>query len=592
MSLMRNSKLLNKKLYQYLLPAVIMVFAMQFGSLIDGVILGNMISGEALAVSSLVSPVLYIIQLPGFALGIGGSIIMGIYLGKREVEKGSKALSVCLISGSIISLIIAVISPFVSRPLASLFTTSEMLDLGYNYVFGYMLTIPVLTIALIIAPVMTTDNNPNLSSALFIVANVFKIGSELLFIDVFKWGMFGAAISTSFGYLVSLVTIVFYIKSKKRMLKFSLKYTKDFFKHLKECIKASLSTILDFALLSVQLAVSNIIIAKLIPDTEQQIIFGIISTFTIGFDLFVGGILQLIPTLCTVCYGEEDYYSLKSITNRIYALTIIVTSVLTVILMIFPSFYCSIFGFEYSDSSGFLIMRVFLLSFIPLELNKFSQSYYPSIEKNTPSVITVVLREGVLIIPLSVVLLITNGLMGYSIAHVIAETLCLVITYAFILIYNKKNKKKYGIFMIPPYSMKDAYDVTIDNDINKVSVLSNEIATYCLNHGINNYDAQIISLAGEEITSNIINYGFKKGSNNTIDVNLKIVNDKLILRIRDDGQVFDPTKYESPQSENITSGIILIRRLLNKMSYMRVLSTNNTIMEINIGEEKGEKNGD
>ena len=82
--LKRNAKLLNRKIVQYLIPASLMVLAMQFGSLLDGILVGNMVSGEALTVTGLVMPVLLVIQLPGFALGTGGSIVIGNYLGRRE----------------------------------------------------------------------------------------------------------------------------------------------------------------------------------------------------------------------------------------------------------------------------------------------------------------------------------------------------------------------------------------------------------------------------------------------------------------------------------------------------------------------------
>ena len=39
----RNSKLMTKKMFQYLIPSILMIFAMQFGSLLDGILVGNLI---------------------------------------------------------------------------------------------------------------------------------------------------------------------------------------------------------------------------------------------------------------------------------------------------------------------------------------------------------------------------------------------------------------------------------------------------------------------------------------------------------------------------------------------------------------------
>ncbi|MBP5408162.1 MAG: hypothetical protein J6Y42_03385 [Bacilli bacterium] len=120
----RNSKLINKKFYQYLIPSILMVFAMQLGGFLDGVLIANLIGNEALSASSLVLPVLYIIQIPGFALGTGGSIAIANLLGQRKREEAKKVFSACLIAGVLISVILAIIGIVVSRPLAHLFASS------------------------------------------------------------------------------------------------------------------------------------------------------------------------------------------------------------------------------------------------------------------------------------------------------------------------------------------------------------------------------------------------------------------------------------------------------------------------------------
>ena len=52
MILERNSKLINRKFITYLIPSILMIFAMQFGSLVDGILVGNFIGNEALSASS------------------------------------------------------------------------------------------------------------------------------------------------------------------------------------------------------------------------------------------------------------------------------------------------------------------------------------------------------------------------------------------------------------------------------------------------------------------------------------------------------------------------------------------------------------
>lgn len=68
---------------------------------------------------------------------------------------------------------------------------------------------------------------------------------------------------------------------------------------------------------------------------------------------------------------------------------------------------------------------------------------------------------------------------------------------------------------------------------------------------------------------------------NYIDINLSKTEDKLILRIRDDGIPFDPTQYNPEEKDQFEfGGISLIKKTAAKLSYIRVLNMNNTIIEI------------
>ena len=582
----RNSKLMTKKLFQYLIPSILMIFAMQFGSLLDGVLVGNFIGNDALSASSLVLPILYIIQLPGLAIGTGGAIVVANLLGKREVKKAKTAFSLCMILAVDISSIFAIISYFVSGPLASLFCPEEFKELGQNYIFGYLLTDPFVGFAIALACFVSVDNNPRLASLMYIVANAVKVGSEFLFIKIFSGSMkmFGAAISTGVGYFLGSLLVIFYIFSKKRLLSFTLKFETPK-QVLLDSLKASSSTALNLALTAIQLAICCIFVSKLIdPASVDILLFGVLSNMVFVFDLLLGGVIQVIPNICGVLYGEKDYYGLKKITRLIYLINIIVSILIIVVLFIFPEFYCQIFGFDASvDPEKIkLYIRIFVFAFFPYEISKFNQMYYPTIEKNVPAYVTVICRTMVLMLPISIILLHTHGLLGYFVGQLIAESGTVIFTYLFILIYSKVKKyKKQGLFLIPSMKGVDKYDVTVNNDIVNASILSQEIESYALKHEVSKRDASMIALGAEEMVANIIQYGYKfKKHHYYIDVTLKIVEDKMILTIKDDGVVFDPTQYKETEEEFSTSGILLVQKIVDKISYTRVLNTNNTSIEI------------
>ena len=582
----RNSKLMTKKMFQYLIPSILMIFAMQFGSLLDGILVGNLIGNDALTASSLVLPILFVIQLPGFAIGTGGSIVVANLLGKREIKKAKTAFTLSMIIAVGVSLIFTVLSFFVSEPLAGLFCPEEFKELGKQYIFAYLLTDPIVGFTLALACFVSVDNNPRLASIMYIVANVFKVGSEFLFITIFSGSMkmFGAALSTGVGYFFGGLLIIFYIKNKKRLLSFSFKFESPK-EVLLDSLKASSSTALNLALTALQMSICNIFISKLIdPNSVDILLFGVISNMMFVFDLLLGGVIQVIPNICGVLFGEKDYFGLKKITRLIYLINVGVTALLIVVLFAFPEFYCQIFGFDASvDPERIrLFIRIFVFAFIPYEISKFNQMYYPTIEKNMPAYVTVVCRTVLLMLPLSLVLLHTYGLLGYFIGQLSAEAGTVILTYLFVFIYSRVKKlNKQGLFLIPSLKEIDKYDVTISNDKENASILSQEIESYALKHNASFRDASMIALGAEEMVANIIEYGYKiKNHHYYIDVTLKIIEDKMILTIKDDGIVFDPTEYKEDEEGFSTSGILLVRKLVDKISYTRVLNTNNTSIEI------------
>lgn len=584
--LARNSKLMNKKLIQYLLPSMFMIFAMQFGSLVDGIFVGNFIGNDALSASSLVLPILYIIQLPGFAIGTGGAIVVANYLGKRNVSKSKTTFSLCLIIGMAFSLLFAGLAYLTAEPLAKLFCPNDIVEYARQYILIYMLTDPIITLALLLGSFIGADNNPRLASAMYIVANIFKIGSEYAFIKWCGMGMYGAALSTGFGYFVGILLVFFYIKSKKRMLALTFKFDSS-----KECLidslKASSSLALNMFLTAIQMSICSIYVSKVIEDNFEIMIFGILANMVFVFDLFSGGIIQTIPNICGVLYGERDYYALRKIAKKIFIINLAVTVFLTALIAIFPGVYCTVFGFsEYTSNSGltFTCIWIYLASFIPYEISKYNQMYYPTITKNVPAYVTVLCRELILVIPLTLGLLFSYGLKGYCVSQASTELGTVFITYIFIYFYNKKKKTtSEGLLMIPNIETQDKYDVTITNDINEVEELSMEVKEYALKHGANKRDATMISIGAEEMVANIIQYGYRfKNHRYYIDVTLRISNDKMLLSIRDDGIIFDPTQYKEDEHEFSTSGILLVRKVISNMSYTRVLNTNNTYLEINL----------
>ena len=65
-----------------------------------------------------------------------------------------------------------------------------------------------------------------------------------------------------------------------------------------------------------------------------------------------------------------------------------------------------------------------------------------------------------------------------------------------------------------------------------------------------------------------------------VDIFLKITPEAVVLKVRDNGKIFNPTEYIDHSGEMIT-GLELIRTISTKIEYNRVIGFNTTIVTVN-----------
>ena len=110
--LKRNAKLINAKFIQYLIPAIMTTVALQAGNIVDTILVGNILGSEVMSAVQISSTILLFIQIPGYMLGVGGSIAVGNLLGKRDSEGAGKVFSATMAATIISGLVIMLLSLF------------------------------------------------------------------------------------------------------------------------------------------------------------------------------------------------------------------------------------------------------------------------------------------------------------------------------------------------------------------------------------------------------------------------------------------------------------------------------------------------
>ena len=588
----RNDKIIRRKFYQYLIPTVLMVLAMQFGSLADAIVIGNFLGDSALSAASLALPAVFLVEIPGMMIGTGASIVGANFIGKRLIKEASQTFKYAIFLSFVVSLIFIPIGIFAGDAVAKLFAGSftDLAPMISQYIQVYAYQAPLLGVGITLAYFLSSDNNPNLGAAFFVITNVVHIGAEILFCVVLSRdvAMWGVAASMGIGMIAGCLVFIPYMKSKRRVVDFTVPF-KGSAKLTAPLIKAGSSAGALTALTFVYCLVLNIAATNYLKDMEMSL-YAMLMNFSFVVDIFVIGILQIMPSVVSSLYGEKDYFSIRSIARRVFLLAMGVTALLTAISMIFPQLFFWMFGVDLAsveqgmNIDPLFVVRMYCISFLLYSANKFLVYYYPSIMRNSPAVLSNSLRIGV-IGPIAIFFLMQGlGVSGFAYGVIIMEGAAMAATIAFVLIAKKVGRFSGAGLLLLPKTEKNArqVDLTFPAKEEEISRIVEELQASALEIGQDEKAAAMLALAAEEIIANTITYGYKKRSSSQyIDVNLTRTDTGILVRIRDDGIAFDPTTYNVEEEEDMRfHGIEIIRKVASDFKYLRLLNTNNTIMEI------------
>ncbi len=591
----RNDYLIKRKFNSYLVPGILMVIAMQLGNIVDSILVSMFIDIDGLTAISLSMPALCFMQMFGFIIGVGGAITISVKLGKRQMDEASGIFSVCVISVIVISLIFTVLSFFITRPLTMLLaSTAELQALLEPYLFIFICFIPSLNVCLVLANIMTIDNNPKLGSASFVVANAVNLILDYVFLRYTDMGMTGAALSSIIGFGAGILLVIPYIFSKKRMLRFSLKEGIRQIRSIAVVFKNGMPQAMYFIMSILKYYILNAFIQQTLGADNMAIYAVCINSVNI-VRLCIEGVIGVVQTIGGVLFGEKDYYGIRRLVRRTVIFCCAAVAALMTLFIIYPQLILTVFSFNKPElyDIAMLCVRLFSFSFAFYAANRIVQVYYQTTLNTRLSSINTTLDGFVLLVPISMLFIGTMGVVGVSIATIVTEAMSFFAVFIYRIIQQKRGKlPQKGFLMIPEKDGESIADITVISTDEQAVEVSKQLIECCEKEGIPSEKAIIISVAAEELTSNIAHYGYKGNKPSFIDIRLSKVEGRLILRVRDDGVSFDPTEYSSGESDEFSlGGIELIRSVADKMTYNRVLNMNNTVIEValdTVGKEENQ----
>jgi serine/threonine-protein kinase RsbW len=129
----------------------------------------------------------------------------------------------------------------------------------------------------------------------------------------------------------------------------------------------------------------------------------------------------------------------------------------------------------------------------------------------------------------------------------------------------------------PPRAfVEDALRLTLTTDVEEMTRVSEALAALLARHPHTARARFVLELAAEEMALNVMKHAFDATGRHTFEVDLRVQDGAMVLRIEDGGRPFDPLAAPAPSlSASLDDrkvgglGIHLVRRMVPDLSYQR-----------------------
>lgn len=425
--------------FRYLVPAICGTLVTSIYILVDTIVIGKGIGTQAVAGLNILLPLFAIFYGTGLLFGVGGSVLMSFSKGKGDEKKGRGYFSTAILCVLIMALLYTVCMSLFFEPITNFLGTTSATR---EYVDGYGKTVVWGSTTFILSSFLQTfirnDKAPKLAMAGTIAGGMLNIVLDLVFVYVFKWGMFGAAIATVIGNGLSIVVYSTHFFTKHNSLKFSLKSIT--LKMPLQIIKTGTSSFILELSAGIVTFLFNIQLLKYIGVTGVTA-YSIISNTAIMIISMSNGVSQAAQPIVATNYGAGQMQRVAAVRRLGLMISAGMGAIFTAVALAAPSVLLNIFIRPTAEVTAIALpaIRIYAIAFMLAAVNLFLCNYFQGILKPSYSMI-ICLSRGLVFNVLFVFLLpLVMGVNGIWLTVPLAETITICITFFLLHRAGKKG---------------------------------------------------------------------------------------------------------------------------------------------------------
>ena len=426
------------------IPSVLSSIVNVIYNMADTYFVSLMKDTNATAAVSLTMPVFLFFVAFGNIFGVGGSAYISRSMGEGKKDKVKKISSFAVVSSILSGVILLTLILSLIKPLiVALGSTGDEV---YGYAYGYLKYIalggPVIVTSITASNLVRGEGAAKESMTGMMIGTITNIILDPIMILFLDMGVAGAAIATVIGNVASVVYYAVYLMRGNSILSCNPKRFAVNDGIARNVIPIGIPAAINNLLMSF----SNIILNNFIKDYGEAAVasLGIAMKVNMLIAFVQMGIGIGIQPLIGYSYGAKNMPRLKKAMGFTMICTAVIGSVLTVIYVIFSSQIINAFNGEGNPQVteyGVKILRALMISGPFLGIMFTFNFAFQGMGKSIPSLILSLGRQGLVFLPLLIILSKLQGFNGIVYAQPIADLACLALAAIMFSIINSRLKK-------------------------------------------------------------------------------------------------------------------------------------------------------
>jgi putative MATE family efflux protein len=361
-----NNTELNKQFYNYLWAYILVALSGCLGNVVDGIIVGNLISEDGVSAINLSKPINQFIFTLHLLINAGAGMLVAYALGRDDVQEArrffTRALTLSVGLGILLAIVGGVVFP--NQTARLLCSNDQILPLARDYMQILLLGNPAFILMWGLSTMVGVDGKPKLVSLAVIVDNAANLFLDIVFIQWFGWGIAGSSAATVVGHLIGIAILLSHWL-KSRRLTFSPLLLREG-SGVGLIIKQGAPLAIASISLTLLLLSANTIVLNTLGRTGI-FAFAVCMNLLQVYNLFLSGTCQTLQSLGAIQVGKGNVEGIRMVIRKAFRFITVAMIVTCVFVWIWPTGIVKLFGATDAAfvDEGNRALRIFALSFMP-----------------------------------------------------------------------------------------------------------------------------------------------------------------------------------------------------------------------------------